>query len=358
MGMLLQILGLIFLVILVYIAFRVAVLVGKAAMILYAVKKMVAQAGTGFGPARVSLIEVSGARWDDGDAAALAAPLPGLGFEPVGFFDLDLMGETRLQAWFHPDKGAYAVVFRNPRAGAWADVFTKYADGSSLTYTGAAHGGREPERPGHEIHALPGHPPEELFRRMLAAHPDRPTRKLDRADFRADFERSYAEEVPWRDGREAFSPDRINPAAALAGVMSGRFTEDQARQIRESLAVQMYRVVVRELRRAYEVKPGASADGDRLVFVWDSMNGDAFPLLLPSWKGTADFDRLKTGMVDDDGEDAGRRAFAAENAAIPENLRYVKVGEVETLVGGPESLLADVYAPPRGGPVSEPGREP
>src|SRR5437763_411006 len=89
MGLFLQVLGVIFLLIIAYVAFRVLVLVGKAGIILYAVKKLVSQTPPGIpGPAEVSLVEVVGTHWDDEAAVALAAPLPALEFQEVGFFDL------------------------------------------------------------------------------------------------------------------------------------------------------------------------------------------------------------------------------------------------------------------------------
>src|SRR5690348_13682651 len=99
MGLFLQILGAIFLLIIAYVAFRVLLLVGKAALIIYGLKKMVAEVGASASPATVRLVPVLGAGWDDAGAAALAAPLAGLGYEEVGFFDLDIMGGVRLQAW-------------------------------------------------------------------------------------------------------------------------------------------------------------------------------------------------------------------------------------------------------------------
>ncbi len=354
MGLFLQILGAIFLILIAYVLFRVAILVGKAVIILYAVKKIVTEAGKGVGPSgppQVSLVEVSGARWEDGETAALAAPLPALGFQEVGFFDLDVMGGTRLQGWVHPGQGVYAVVYQGPQAGTWMDFVTMYEDGSSLTFSNSPHGDGSPIRAGQEIRVFPGLGAEALYRKMLAERPDRPTRHLATTDFRADFERAYAEGMAGRGGTGGFSPDQISPAAALAGVMTGRFSGDQVRQIRESMTLKMYQAVAQGLSRAYREQSGLSDEewgrvGGHLVYVWDSMNADAFHSLLPSWKGHADFDRLQAGMVAEDGEDTGRRAFAAENAALPEGLRYVKVGEVSTGTESHTPLTADVYAPP------------
>jgi hypothetical protein len=103
MSLFLQILGVIFLLIVAYVAFRVLVLVGKAALVLYGVKQLVSQVEAGAPSATIRLVPVIGARWDNADADALAAGLPALGYEEVGFFDLDIMGGLRRQAWVHSE---------------------------------------------------------------------------------------------------------------------------------------------------------------------------------------------------------------------------------------------------------------
>ena len=91
MSLFLQILGVMFLLIVAYVAFRVLLLVGKA-LILYGVKKLVSQVEASAPSPTIHLVPIFEARWDNADA--LAAGLPGLGYEEVGFFDLDIMWDT------------------------------------------------------------------------------------------------------------------------------------------------------------------------------------------------------------------------------------------------------------------------
>ncbi|MCA1686683.1 MAG: HEPN domain-containing protein [Planctomycetia bacterium] len=240
MGLILQILGVVFLLLIAYVAFRVLVLLGKAGIIIYAVKKLVSQTPAGVpGPTEISLVEVGGTRWDDKAAVALASPLPALGFHEVGFFDLDLMGGVRLQAWVRPEEGLYSVIYQNSKAGTWSDMVTKYEDGSSLTYSNSPHGGRLRQRPGHENVYFPGTGTDELYRKMVAERPARPTRRLERSDFRGDFERAYAEDIAWRNSPKNFDPAAVTPVAALAGAIGGRYSESQLGQIRQSMSLKM-----------------------------------------------------------------------------------------------------------------------
>lgn len=366
MAQFLQILGVIFLVIIAYIAFRVLLLVGKAALIIYGLKKFVAQVGASASPETIQLVPVAGARWDDASAAALAAPLAGLGYEEVGFFDLDLLGGIRLQAWVHPALGLYAVVYTSPQAGVWVDVVTKYTDDTSLTYSNSPHGGKLRQRVGRENVFFNGAGTEELHRRMLAERPDRPTRRLTRDDFVADFERAYAEDIAWRGSPEGFDPEAISPGAALVGMMGGKFSPEQMQRVRESMVRKMYEVVAAQLRPKYR-QVAALRDEDwariepRLVFVWDTMNMESLRALLPEWDGLPERDQLDNFLGDDDEDgdendessDHARQWFAQLNASVSADRRLEKVGEVAMDLDEDEPQTADVYERP--GPATRPG---
>jgi hypothetical protein len=359
MGLFLQILGAIFLLIVAYVAFRVLLLVGKAMLIIHGVKKIVAEVGASASPATVRLVPVSGARWDDAGAAALAVPLAGLGYEEVGFFDLDIMGGVRLQAWVHPDLGLYSVVYTFPKAGVWSDVVTKYEDGTSLTYSNSARGGKLKQRPGRENVFFKGLGTDELHRKMLAERPDRPTRRLTAADFAPDFERAYAEDMAWRGSPEGFDPEAVSPGAALAGVIGRKFTPDQVRQVRESMVRNMYEAVVQDLRQKYQESAAPPDDlwarlEPRLVFVWDAMDVESLRVVLAEWDGLPERDRLdsflgdehKVGDEDDEASGHIRRSFAELNSGVPTDRRLVKVGEVAMDVAEKWSQTADVYERP------------
>lgn len=359
MSVFLQILGVLFLLIVAYVAFRVLLLVGKAALILYGVKKLVSQVEVSTPSATIRLVPVHAARWDNADADALAAGLPGLGYEEVGFFDLDIMGGLRLQAWVHSDLGLYSVVYSSPRAGIWSDVVTKYEDGTSLTYSNSPHGGKLKQRPGRENVVFKGLGTDELHRKMLAERPGRPTRRLTTDEFAPDFERAHAEEMAWRASPEGFDPAVVTPGAGLAGLIGGKFTPDQIRQVRESMVRSMYEVVAQKLRPRYRAS-AMLTDEDwariepRLVFVWDTMNVESLRAVLAEWDGLPERDRLDNFLGDDreagDEGDEGvghvRLSFAELNAGVPADRRLLKIGEVALELFEAQSQTADVYERP------------
>ncbi len=359
MGLFLQILGVILLLIVGYVAFRVLLFVGKVILVIHRAKKMIAELGASAVPATIKLVPISGASWDDAGAAALAVPLAGLGYEEVGFFDLDIMGGVRLQAWVHPDLGLYSLIYTSPKAGVWSDIVTKYEDGTSLTYSNSSHGGKLKQRPGRENVFFKGLGTDELHRKMLAERPDRPTRRLTAADFAPDFERAYAEQMAWRGSPEGFDPEAVGPGAALAAMMGRKFTPDQVQQVHESMARRMYEAVVHDLRRKYRESAAVPDElwariEPRLVFVWDTMDAESLRVVLAEWDGLPERDRLDNflGNEHEDGYEGDeapghiRRSFAELNTGVPTDRRLVKVGEVAMDLSESGSQTADVYERP------------
>jgi hypothetical protein len=353
MSLFLQILGAIFLVIVACVAFRVLLLLGKAALAIYRFKKLMAQAGASALPAAIQLVPVSGASWEDAGAAGLAAPLAELGYEEVGFFDLDVMGGVRLQSWVHTELGLYSVIYTSPKAGVWSDIVSKYEDGTSLTYSNSSHGGKTRQRPGRENVYFQGLGTDELHRKMLAERPDRPTRRLTVHDFAPDFEQAYAEDMAWRA-----SPEAVGPGAALARLFGQGFTSDGLQQMREALVRRVYEAVASDLRQNYR-ESAALSDNDwarvepRLVFVWDTMDAESLRAVLAEWEGLPELDCLYNVLGDDhevdNDEGAGqiRRLFTELNAGVSADRRLVKVGEVS--MDDPSdgsSQNADVYERP------------
>jgi len=346
--------------------FRIAVLIFKTFMVLFAVKKLVESVGQG-PPATIRLVGVSGARWDDDRARRLAEPLPGLGYREIGFFDVTPLEGWRIQAWVHGERGTNAVVYQQPELGVWADVLTRFEDGTSLTYTDSPRAGKLRQRPGYENVSFPGQGTAELDAKMLADRPPRPTRRLTPADFPGDFERAYADEMRWRQGPENFDPGSVGTAQMLGGMISGRFDPDQLRQLRESFDARRHGVLADLLREQYRGESGMTdaewaAVGPGLLAVYPTMDAESLQRDAAAWHGHPEADALREAL------EAGqnpRDAFDAVNLAAPEVRRFRRLGDVpmgETSPeddddddddgrdGGPDAApaehRADLYAPP------------
>src|SRR5262249_20651506 len=156
-------------------------------------------------------------------------------------------------------------------------------------------------------------------------------------------------------------PGTVTPGAALAGMISGKFTPDQMRQVRESMVRNMYEVVAQAPRPRYRASAALTDDDwarvePGLLFGWDTMNVESLHAALPEWDGLPERDRLnnflgddsETGDEDEDERDFGhvRRSFAELNAGVPSDRRLVKIGEVAMEVFEGQSQTADVYERP------------
>jgi hypothetical protein len=94
----------------------------------------------------------------------------------------------------------YAAVYEHPVAGAWIDVYMRYDDRTSATFTTHASTGLD-ERPGHPVVHLVGMDPRSLFEHAKSKRPAGALEPARPADAVATFERGYAESIAWRKGR-------------------------------------------------------------------------------------------------------------------------------------------------------------
>lgn len=163
-------------------------------------------------PDFISLVRVREPRWRNGRAVALADhELSAAGFAEAGTYLVHQMPELTVGLYALPAERAYAVVYDHPTSGFWAELVTRYHDGSIANFTTL-----EPmdiEVPEGSLHvAAPELSLGELWRRMQAERPEKPMRECSRADAARDFERGYAESVARHKRAERL---RIDPLVGM-----------------------------------------------------------------------------------------------------------------------------------------------
>lgn len=94
-----------------------------------------------------------------------------------------------------------AVVYEHAQAGVWADVASRYEDGSSFTVTSARAGAGPDEMPGHRSVRAPGQPPAALALRLMKERPAGQLQRIPAAEAARAFEQAYEESMAWRKGR-------------------------------------------------------------------------------------------------------------------------------------------------------------
>lgn len=163
-------------------------------------------------PDHIHLVAAGPDAWKRAEAArALAAPLLAQGFADAGVHRIPEMPGVVVQLLAEPREGFLAVLYEHPIAGSWSDVFTRYDDGSSCTFTSSKPTGLEP-RPGHLLLHMPGAAPPALLERARKERPAGARLAHEAAGAVAIFEQGYAESMAWRKHRGISTAEVVNVA--------------------------------------------------------------------------------------------------------------------------------------------------
>jgi len=159
--------------------------------------------------------------------------LEGLGFAPIGTFQIPEMRGVTVVAFTHVAKSVCAVVYRHPLAGVFMDMASMTEDNRGLTVTNAPMGGNLDQPPGRAKVYLPKAPVRTLLDRMLAERPAGPYRRLDQSNFVRVFESEYAHEMEWRKRRGGPTPEEVRREAHAMGIHSEQTIQKATEQLRE-----------------------------------------------------------------------------------------------------------------------------
>jgi hypothetical protein len=335
MQLFLQILGVLFLVLIVGIVALWLLVRYKLRSALESLGKM----GAGQPPARIHLEEADDFEWKDPAAVRrMEAALREAGFQPAGAYQAEEVPGLYLCALAHPEQAVYAAVYEHPEAGAWLDLVSYYQDGTSVTYTTTTQGAGLDQRPGHGVTRDPGADPIALLRRLLAERPTRPLAPASPEQFQAVFEKAYADGMDWRNSRGGPTEEEVRAILAESGTEA---SDEEIEQTREALAQQALYSLDEALLERFKEQTTMSVSRweeieDRLVFVHDRLTPEMV------------LERFNEWLEDEEGEAAAvppeaptpRAGFALLNESLPADCRFEKIAEMR------EPLPTDVYAAP------------
>jgi len=331
MGIALQILGGLFVLILVLLV--IAGLVIRAKLRRFASE--LGDALESVPPMEITLAPVAEIDWDDEHAAhEFLRPLPMLGFVEAGRYEIEEMPGVPLAAFVQPETHVVAVVYEHPQAGVILDMVTRYADETSITYTTTTEVGQLEDRPGHAKVSAPEASAEGLYRRLLGERPRGETVGVAPEEFPAVFEQAYADEMEWRMAKGGASEDEIRAIAEHSGMETSPDEIDIVRRLQHAQAMANIEDALRE--RFSEETTMSVAEWERvedlLVFVHDQYAEDDLRECLEDWTGEEWPEIAAAGTP--------RARFAAANAALPAQCRCRLLGTVD------KPVEADVYAAP------------
>ncbi len=287
MRLVLEILGLIFLVI-------VLTIVTVFLLVRWKIRRLMRQVGKSFEgmfgafnqPATIHLEPSSSVEWENPEAVEdLARPLKNLGYHDAGRFEVEEVPGLCLWAFVNPSEAAYAVVYEHPAAGAWLDFVTRYQDGTGITYANTEHGSELDHMPGREKVYLPDLDTEPLHARFLDGRPDRPRKCVSATDFVAVFEQAYAEEMAWRNARGGPTDREILAIATRSG---REMSDADLDELRINMARQAMEGLDESLRDRFLDKTTMRAGEwerirDAILFVHDGLTPDMVAERVEEW---------------------------------------------------------------------------
>jgi hypothetical protein len=344
MAIVLQVLGAIFLVLILFLAVAVLTIRAKLRNLARNLEGMTASLASSVTPARIHLRPMAAPSWEDEAAvAAQTRPLPEFGFSKAGAFQVEEIPGLSLQAWVNPRSAVTAVVYEHPTAGVWTDMVTRYQDGTRATFANTQRGEGVDHAPGHTVERFPGLGSRELYERFLADRPDRPTVTPSAETFAEAFEKAYADEMDWRNSRGGATEEEIRRIASLSGETYDEEIIQATRRMAEARAMGQLDESIRERFLAETPLSASEWEGVRnfIVIVHDRMSQDAFTnAMRQCLVEDDDWDDDAIPQVDGSPERSPRRLFEAWNAGRAERKRCRKVGSVQ------EPVAADVYVAP------------
>jgi hypothetical protein len=164
-------------------------------------------------PDEIHLVKADGGAWTNrAEATRLAGAFGQLGFVAAGTYRITELPDVTLGMLLHAQGRAYAIVYEHPKLGLWADIVSRYEDGTGITYSSS----RSPDlaqRPGHKVVKAPGFMPGALWARFQAERPAGELVLLDAASLVQRFEDAWRESIAWRKGRGGATRDEVERVA-------------------------------------------------------------------------------------------------------------------------------------------------
>jgi len=333
MGLILKILGILFLVGIALVVF-----------VVWFIKRKLRQLGNAFAefasgmvqPDTISLRLGTDEPLRDPEVGKAVAAFQELGYQRGPAYVVAEVPSLEVVPFVSPAAGTYGVVYRHQGGnGVWSDVVARYADGGSLTVSNSGHSQGLKPMPGHDKVYLPHESVEALHRRYLETRPGKELKPVDLTLFPQEFERAYAEEIAWRN-QEGVSVDEIRAISSNSGIdASEEVIGMTATTVRRRGQAQLHETLRIEFLRSGQISASEWDEvADRVVFVHDGLSTDDLIDLLE--EGTdEDLDELEIA----DGLTA-REAFVKANASLRPEVRFKPLGMVVAPVE------ADVYAAP------------
>ena len=154
----------------------------------------------------IKLVPVKEPQWSDpGKIEAMTGELAVEGFTAAGDYSVDELA-VLLRLMVNTSDGVTANIHDHPKGGIWAELVTRYEDGSSATATTLPDKG-VPRPEWLKTLRLPGASPAQLCRELVRTRPQGPVRTVTAADAAHEFAQTYFTYMAWLKNRQLSADD-------------------------------------------------------------------------------------------------------------------------------------------------------
>ena len=340
MGIVLQILGGIFVMVLLVVA---AIAWRTYRAFNSFAKQLATMAAVGGSPSRITLVEPDDKSWLlEPEVQHSLTQLEELGFEKAGEFQIEEMCGLHVVGFTNPGDRLIAAAYADLSGNTWVDICSESTEGMLITCSNAISGDQVDERPGKKLFIDKGWTIQELYNKTLEESGIGPLRIIEAGDFKCVFEEAYAADMDWRNSRGgAPSWGEFCRTAESSG------EEYSLEELEEAYYNTVYTMGV--LRLSIECIQAFESQTESTLLGWAEVRNRAFALHehVPNTHlvqfivdhigclGNSDLSRLEE-LIDEDR--SALENFLEFNKQLPDGVRARKVGEID------HPVQADIFA--------------
>ena len=215
MATLLDVLGILFLVLVVGVAVAILWIRHRVRTFFSSVADLLGGSASQSPGSRIKLTSATKVEWSEPDTIdEWTTELGSAGFAQVGDFSVDGVASTQLRAFVHESDRLYAVIYQQTGAGIWCDVATFLENDREITVTNHQMAGlmdRPPEAP---LLLEVDWTPAKLAERLKSERGETAARPVSADQFCAEFEAAYAREMDWRNARGGPTLEEVRRVAS------------------------------------------------------------------------------------------------------------------------------------------------
>ena len=324
MSILLQLLGLVFLIIIItlFLAF----------FLIRRFWKRLDGSLDGFSspPSRIHLTEDLHPDWlNTENAASLVYTFKDLGFTPGTPYTPMEIPELKLCSFYLPEKKMFGVIYDHETVRMWTELMVLYEDGNDISLSNAQAGEEFDHRPESLKVFRVNYDLTALFREICARVEDKPAIEVTDDNFTAEYEKSYAREMDWHNGRGGLTMDEVRRIAEKSGMdVEELDLETTHQEIKHGELARWHKECLERFAKETDMPVSEWLNReDNYVIVSNLIQPQLFTEYLESFLCVTD-EELEMFRIWAGGFEDSPALFEKINDYLPEDRKAVKVGDV------------------------------